>query len=308
MTHPVIDALARRPHGSRIALVVEGGGMRGAVSGGMVLALDELGLSRAFHAAYGASAGALNAMWLISGRVRDGIPTWVDPRLVHALIDRRRALRGGPVVDVRTLVETRYEQLSPGLFDAVLASPTELHPLATEVATGAAVDLAPTIVDPPSLRRALRASAGLPLLAGPPVAVDGRRFVDAGLAAAIPVRAAVKQGATHVLVLRSRRAGEAATAPGRVSGALGAALLRRIDPALARRRGAAGPPRRRPRPAPPHPLRAPSAGLAGPLAPGQGRRRGGGRAGGRTRGAPRRLRRVGLVLLGTPTKPGEVDT
>ena len=116
----------------------------------------------------------------------------------------------------------------------MLASPTELHPLATEVATGAAVDLAPTIVDPPSLRRALRASAGLPLLAGPPVAVDGRRFVDAGLAAAIPVRAAVKQGATHVLVLRSRRAGEAATAPGRVSGALGAALLRRIDPALAR--------------------------------------------------------------------------
>ena len=152
------------------------------------------------------------------------------------------------MVDVRTLVETRYEQLSPGLFDAVLASPTELHPLATEVATGAAVDLAPTIVDPPSLRRALRASAGLPLLAGPPVAVDGRRFVDAGLAAAIPVRAAVKQGATHVLVLRSRRAGEAATAPGRVSGALGAALLRRIDPALARAflaRAPARPPTRR---------------------------------------------------------------
>jgi predicted patatin/cPLA2 family phospholipase len=234
MTHPVIDALARRPRGARIALVVEGGGMRGAVSGGMVLALDELGLTRAFHAAYGASAGALNAMWLISGRVRDGIPTWVDPRLVHALIDRRRALGGRPVVDVRTLVETRYEQLSPGLFDAVLASPTELHPLATEVATGTAVDLAPTIVDPPSLRRALRASAALPLLAGPPVAIDGRRFVDAGLAAAIPVRAAVGQGATHVLVLRSRRAGEAASAPGRVGAALGAALLRRIDPAVAR--------------------------------------------------------------------------
>jgi len=37
-----------------------------------------------------------------------------------------------------------------------------------------------------------------------------------------------------VLVLRSRRAGEAETAPGRVGGALGAALLRRIDPAVAR--------------------------------------------------------------------------
>ena len=173
MTHPVIDALARRPHAARIALVVEGGGMRGAVSGGMVLALDELGLTRAFHAAYGASAGALNAMWLISGRVRDGIPTWVDPRLVHALIDRRRALRGGPVVDVRTLVETRYEQLSPGLFDAVLAARPSCTRSPPRSPPARRWTSRRPIVDPPSLRRALRASAGLPLLAGPPV--DGRR-------------------------------------------------------------------------------------------------------------------------------------
>ena len=124
--------------------------MRGAVSGGMALALDELGLAGAFDAAYGSSAGTLNAMWLVSGRVRDGIPTWTDPQLVAALISRRRAvLRRGPVVDVRGLVEERYEQLSPGLFAAVLAATTELHPLATDVATGAAVDLHGAIADEP---------------------------------------------------------------------------------------------------------------------------------------------------------------
>jgi hypothetical protein len=32
-------------------------------------------------------------MWLVSGRLRDGIPTWTDPRLVHQLIEPRRALR-----------------------------------------------------------------------------------------------------------------------------------------------------------------------------------------------------------------------
>jgi len=123
MTHPVATALRERPdERARVVLVVEGGGMRGAVSGGMALGLDELGLSQAFDAAYGSSAGTLNAMWLVSGRVRDGTPTWTDPRLVHELISRRRALaRRGPVVDVRRLVEERYEQLSPGLFDAVLA-------------------------------------------------------------------------------------------------------------------------------------------------------------------------------------------
>jgi predicted patatin/cPLA2 family phospholipase len=216
-----------------VALVVEGGGMRGAVSGGMALALDELGLAQAFDAAYGSSAGTLNAMWLVSGRVRDGIPTWTDPGLVHQLIDRRRALRRQPVVGVRTLVEERYEQLSPGLFDAVLAGSTELHPIATEVESAAAVDLHDQIRDPRTLRLALRASAALPLLAGPPVELGGRRFIDAGLSAAIPFRAALADGATHVLVLRSRRPGEPVTPPGRVSGALTAAALRRLSPALA---------------------------------------------------------------------------
>src|SRR4051794_41350966 len=91
MPHPVIAALRERPPGARIALVVEGGGMRGAVSGGMALGLEELGLADAFDAAYGSSAGALNAMWLVSGRVRDGLPTWTDPAPLHQLVDKRPA-------------------------------------------------------------------------------------------------------------------------------------------------------------------------------------------------------------------------
>jgi predicted patatin/cPLA2 family phospholipase len=233
VTHPVAAALRERPAGSRIALVVEGGGMRGAVSGGMALGLDELGLAGAFDAAYGSSAGTLNAMWLVSGRVRDGIPTWTDPQLVGELISRRRALaRRGPVVDVRGLVEERYERLSPGLFDAVLAGATELHPLATDVDTAEAVDLHGEIRDQASLCLALRASAALPILSGPPVVLDGRRFIDAGLSAAIPFRAALADGATHVLVLRSRRAGESVAAPGRLSGTLTGRALRRISPPL----------------------------------------------------------------------------
>jgi predicted patatin/cPLA2 family phospholipase len=197
LTHPVAAALRERPADSRIALVIEGGGMRGAVSGGMALGLDELGLAGAFDAAYGSSAGTLNAMWLVSGRLRDGIPTWTDPQLVGELISRRRALaRRGPVVDVQGLVEERYERLSPGLFDAVLAGATELHPIATDVETAEAVDLHGTFGDPRTLRLALRASAALPVLAGEPVALDGRRYIDAGLSAAIPFRAALADGAT----------------------------------------------------------------------------------------------------------------
>ena len=207
--------------------------MRGAVSGGMALGLHELGLDDAFDAAYGSSAGTLNAMWLLSGRVRDGIPTWTDPALVAELIDWRRALLRRPVVDIRTLVEERYEQLSPGLFTAVLAARPELHPIATEVSTGSAIDLHESISDEASLRLAIRASATLPLLAGEPVTVDGSRYLDAGLSAAIPFRAAFADGATHVLVLRSRQLGEVATAPSARTARLMRRLLGRIDPAVA---------------------------------------------------------------------------
>jgi predicted patatin/cPLA2 family phospholipase len=231
--HPVIQALRERPPGARVALVVEGGGMRGAVSGGMALGLDELGLADAFDAAYGSSAGTLNAMWLLSGRVRDGIPTWTDPGLNRELIDWRRLARRRPVVDIERLVETRYEQLSPGLFESVLAASAELHPIATDVASGEAVDLHETIEDERSLRLAIRASATLPLLAGDPVAIDGHRYLDAGLSAAIPFHAAFADGATHVLVLRSRRAGEVATAPAGVGARVTTRMLRRIGPAVA---------------------------------------------------------------------------
>jgi predicted patatin/cPLA2 family phospholipase len=199
----------------------------------MALALDELGLADAFDAAYGSSAGTLNAMWLLSNRVREGIPTWTDPRLVRELINWRRTVGRRPIVDLETLVEHRYEQLAPGLFEAVLASPTELHPIATEITTGEAVDLHGRIKDPVTLRLALRASATLPLLAGSPVALDGQRFVDAGLSAAIPYRAALADGATHVLLLRSRRLGEVATEPGGVSARVMTRMLRRIGPAVA---------------------------------------------------------------------------
>ena len=63
--------------------------------------------------------------------------------------------------------------------------------------------------------------------------LGGRRLVDAGLSAAIPFRAALADGATHVLVLRSRRAGETAQPPARLAGAVTARLLRRLGPALA---------------------------------------------------------------------------
>jgi predicted patatin/cPLA2 family phospholipase len=188
----------------RIALSIEGGGMRGTVSAGMALALHELGLVPAFDAVYGSSAGAITGAWLLSS-TPEGLRGWADPEYARTLIRWSALLRGRPVVDVHTLVEVVYQTEFPMDFDSVLASQVEYHPLGTDAETGESTDLRPLIADPVELRLALRASASLPFLAGPPVELRGRRFYDAGVAESVPFRTPLGQGATHVLVLRSRR-------------------------------------------------------------------------------------------------------
>ncbi|TYB55413.1 patatin family protein [Nonomuraea sp. PA05] len=208
--------------------------MRGTVSAGMALAIQQLGLLPLFDAVYGASAGAISGAWLLSTRP-EGLRGWTDPVFARALIRRGNVLRARPVVDVRGLIETVYVREFPLDFASVLAAPIEFHPLATDVLTGESVDLHAALTDERALRLALRASAALPLLAGPPVAIGDRLLYDAGVAESIPFRQALRDGATHVLVLRSRRSIDRAAV--RTSPSLGARLLtgvglRRHTPAL----------------------------------------------------------------------------
>jgi predicted patatin/cPLA2 family phospholipase/Tfp pilus assembly protein PilF len=194
----------RRTDPHRIVLSIEGGGMRGTVSAGMALALHELGVVSALDAVYGASAGALTGAWLVSSEP-ERLRGWADPDYAKTLIRWSSLLRGRPVVDVRALVEEVYQTEFPMDFASILASPIEYHPLGTDAETGESTDLRPLISSPVALRLALRASASLPFLAGPPVALGDRRFYDAGVAESIPFRTPLAQGATHVLLLRSRR-------------------------------------------------------------------------------------------------------
>jgi predicted patatin/cPLA2 family phospholipase len=220
--------------GLRVALAIEGGGMRGVISAGMALELHERGLVPAFDAVYGASAGAITGAWLLSSRP-EGLLGWTETAYAKTPIRRSALLRGRPAVDIRALIEELYQTTFPMDFASVLASPVEYHPLATDVVTGSSTDLHPFVSNPAELRLALRASAAMPLLAGPPVAFAGRRFYDAGVSESVPYRTALAQGATHVLVLRSRRAPLTwpdGGAPSRSVRLIARTTLRRETPAL----------------------------------------------------------------------------
>ncbi|WP_306357547.1 MULTISPECIES: patatin family protein [unclassified Nocardia] len=218
-----------RTDDARLALVIEGGSTRGAYSHGMVTALEQLGLTDCFDAVYGASAGALNGAWLLCGRAADAWRAW-HPTVINRVISPARALRGGPVVDTRFLVHSVYAHIVPMDFPAILANPITFHPIATDTADGAAVDLHPYLTDPPALQRALRATTCLPILAGRSVRLGDRSYVDAGLSESVPARTAFARGATHALVLRTRRADEPPTIPSRLETRTVARFLSRHAP------------------------------------------------------------------------------
>jgi predicted acylesterase/phospholipase RssA len=177
----------------------------------MVLAIEQLGSLRCFDAVYASSSGALNGAWLLSGQATRGVDLWRDPKVLGGVIDPLRVLRGGPIIDTDYLVHHAPQLIGGMNYQALLDNPVTFHPLATDAATGAVIDMQPFLTSPEAVRTALRATTGLPLVAGPAVSFGGRQLFDGGLAESIPFHTATMQGATHVVVLRTRRTDEPAT-------------------------------------------------------------------------------------------------
>lgn len=239
--HPVVQLILRRrdegskpgerTDGRRVALVIEGGGMRGVVSAGMTAAIEQLGLRDAFDEVHGASAGAFNGAFLLAGQAAYltalyphgfGDPSFVD------VVDTLRGRR--PIFDMDYVIGEVWRHQRPLRTDEILACGIELHCTATDVDSTEIVDLT-GLRDDEEIRCAMRASGRLPWLAGPPVTFRGRRWLDATLAEAIPVHAA-RTTATDMLVLQTRPHGVQHTPLSSLVARLTDGYLNKINPAL----------------------------------------------------------------------------
>lgn len=235
-THPVarvLDARARsgsRADGNRVALVVEGGGMRGVVSAAMTAALEDLGLTNCFDLVVGTSAGALNAAAMLAGCANGCMNEYSIGFAGREFINPARLLLGRPAVDVQFVLDFNSIGLDPERHARALASEVELHCVATDVATAGPSDLT-EISTLDDLRGALLATSRLPWVGGSPVAFRGRHFLDGGLTQPVPVPTAIAAGATHVLVLLTRALG-AVPPPGGFADRIVERRLRTLNPAL----------------------------------------------------------------------------
>jgi predicted patatin/cPLA2 family phospholipase len=227
--------LSRPPHGdgASIALAVEGGAMRGVVSAGMVSALEALGLTHGFDAVYGSSAGALNAAYFLAGQAALGTTIYYEDINNRRFISRRRMFSGRPIVNLAFLIDDVARRRKPLAVDRVLASPSPLAVLATDVRSCAPVVLR-RFASGDDLLDAMRAGATMPIVAGRPAVYLDRHCFDASLSEPIPVPTAESDGHSHVLVLltRPRETPRRTTMFDRV---YVLPRLRRISPALAER-------------------------------------------------------------------------
>ena len=209
-----------------VCLAVEGGAMRGSVSAGMCAALEALGLVPAFDRVYGCSAGALNAALTAAGQARAGATTYADGAN-RRYIDVRRLARREPAVNLELLFDELVD--SRLLLSAEdLAGGPDFRALAVSLRTRELRVLA-DLRDRNTALSAVRASCSVPLLSGGPHEFRGEPLVDGGFLESIPYRAALREGATHVLVLRTCSAGHRLPPYRRTTGL----AMRMADPTVA---------------------------------------------------------------------------
>lgn len=213
LAHPVLRIAAQRiqagsmpgarsdPH--RLALAIEGGGMGGSVTAGMCVMLAALGLVPAFDAIYGCSSGALNGLWTASGQAPLGATNYEDAAS-RKFISLLHLLFGRPIVNLAFLfnrIATQGKTYSP---EQLLLGP-DFNVLITAVERRKVICVK-GLASPAETLAAVRASCALPLLGGRLPYFRGELAADGGLIEAVPFESVLAEGATHVLVLRSRAA------------------------------------------------------------------------------------------------------
>ena len=222
---------AGRADGERLALVLEGGGMRGVVSAGMASALERRRLLGCFDLVVGTSAGALNGAAFLAGVVEGCLVAYHGAFATRRFINPYRMLIGRAAIDVAFILDHSDGRLDAARHSRAVASAIPLHAVAVDIDTARADDLA-DLHSEEDLRLALLASSRMPWIGGAPVEFRGRRWLDGGLAEPIPHQMALQLGATHALVLMTRPLGVSRTAPPPLANRIIERRLRMLNPVL----------------------------------------------------------------------------
>lgn len=185
------------------ALVLEGGGMRGVFTSGVLDWMIDHGIT--FPYLVGVSAGSSNALSFASHQRGRGKYIFADLQAERHYLGVRNIFRYRSIMDMDFLYHELPESLWPYDYAAYKANPMRVESVATDCLTGKAVYLEEK-EDPERIIDIVRASSSLPF-ACPIAQVDGIPMLDGGIADSIPLQRAIDQGYKHAVVVLTRHRG-----------------------------------------------------------------------------------------------------
>lgn len=187
----------------KTGLVLEGGGMRGLYTVGVLDVLMDNDLY--FDYIIGVSAGAGNAASYVSRQRGRGYR--VDTQYVgdKRYIGIDPILHKHSVFGLDFIYDTIPQELDPFDYDAFHAATGEFVTVVTDAETGEAVYFGKEKLVGKDFT-VLKASAALPMFT-PPVEFEGKKYFDGGAADSIPVERALQDGCDRLVIVLTRPRG-----------------------------------------------------------------------------------------------------
>jgi predicted patatin/cPLA2 family phospholipase len=177
--------------------------MRGVLSGAMLSALSDCGLTDSFDAVYAYSAGAINSAYFVSGGGWQSLSVYYDDLVSKRFFSYRRLVGSEPLVSLDYVLDVVMEERNPLDYARVISSPIQLHIIVSSLDQVGPYTFK-ELSAKEDIKSALKASACIPLVAGPPVVFRGERFIDGSVLLSHPYLMAKADQCTHVLVIRTR--------------------------------------------------------------------------------------------------------
>ena len=188
---------------TRTALIVEGGGLRGAFAvGALRVLLQRLGPDY-FDAVHAVSSGVFAATYYVANQGNEMEATWRDRVYGNQLVNYSGIVRGKPILQLDYLVELFRGAVRLDV-DAVMRARSTLEYVLTDYRNGQPAYFDAKRAD---LFDLMRASSALPRVYPIPVMIDGKPYYDGGQSDAIPIQRAIDRGAERIVVVRTRADG-----------------------------------------------------------------------------------------------------
>ena len=183
-------------------LVLEGGGMRGVFTSGVLDAM--MRYECYFPYVVAVSAGACNGLSYMSHQPRRARYSNIDMLQKYDYISLKSLLMQGSIFDPNILYERFPNEIVPFDYDAYRNNPATFEVVTTNCLTGRAAYLTEKN-DASRLTAIVKASSSLPYVAQI-TTVDGIPMLDGGIVDSIPVQRAIETGhPVNVVVLTRNR-------------------------------------------------------------------------------------------------------